>query len=99
MDVRMPALDGIAALKQIRAASPHIAVIILTTYDEDDVILRSMRAGACGYLLKDTPLETLLYAIRTAARGEMLVQPSVMARPLPPPPAQTARDAPGPPPF
>lgn len=80
MDVRMPALDGVAALKRIRAAWPQIAVIMLTTYDEDDLILRSMRAGACGYLLKDTPLETLLYAIRTAARGEMLVQPSVMAR-------------------
>ncbi len=92
MDVRMPALDGIAALKQIRAASPHIAVIILTTYDEDDVILRSMRAGACGYLLKDTPLETLLYAIRTAARGEMLVQPSVMARLLTHLPNKTARE-------
>lgn len=80
MDVRMPALDGIAALKQIRAAWPHVAVIILTTYDEDDLILRGMRAGASGYLLKDTPLETLLYAIRTAARGEMLVQPAIMAR-------------------
>ena len=92
MDVRMPALDGIAALKRIRAAWPHIAVIILTTYDEDDVILRSMRAGACGYLLKDTPLETLLYAIRTAARGEMLVQPSVMARLLTHLPDKTARE-------
>lgn len=80
MDVRMPALDGIAALKQIRTSWPQIAVIILTTYDEDDLILRGMRAGACGYLLKDTPLETLLYAIRTAARGEMLMQPAIMAR-------------------
>ncbi len=90
MDVRMPALDGIAALKQIRAAWPQIAVIILTTYEEDDVILRSMRAGACGYLLKDTPLETLLYAIRTAARGEMLVQPAIMARLLAHLPDKTA---------
>ncbi len=80
MDVRMPALDGITALKQIRVAWPQVAVIILTTYDEDDLILRGMRAGACGYLLKDTPLETLLYAIRTAARGEMLIQPTIMAR-------------------
>ena len=80
MDVRMPGLDGIAALKRIRAAWPHIAVIILTTYDEDENLLRGMHAGACGYLLKDTPLETLLQAIRTAARGEMLVQPALMAR-------------------
>ena len=73
-------MDGILALKHTHSARPHIAVLLLITYDEDDFMLQGLQAGACGYLLKDTPLETLLNAIRVAARGEMLVQPEVMAR-------------------
>jgi len=73
-------MDGIAALKRIHATWPHMAVILLTTYDEDDLILQGLQAGACGYMLKDTPLETLLNAIRTAAQGDMLIQPEIMAR-------------------
>lgn len=80
MDIRMPGMDGILALKHIHSAWPDIAVLLLTTYDEDELMLQGLQAGASGYLLKDTPLETLLNAIRTAARGEMLVQPEVMAR-------------------
>ncbi len=80
MDIRMPEMDGIAALKRIHAAWPHIAVLLLTTYDEDDLILQGLQAGACGYMLKDTPLEKLLDAIRTAARGDVLIQPEIMAR-------------------
>ncbi len=80
MDIRMPGMDGIAALKRIRAVWPRIAVVLLTTYDEDDLMIRGLQAGACGYLLKDTPLHTLLNAIHTAARGEMLIQPELMAR-------------------
>lgn len=80
MDIRMPAMDGLTALKRIRTTWPHIAVLLLTTYDEDELIIRGLQAGACGYLLKDTPLATLLNAIRTAARGEMLFQPELMAR-------------------
>jgi len=80
MDIRMPEMDGIAALKRIHPTWPHTAVILLTTYDEDDLILQGLQAGACGYMLKDTPLETLLNAIRTAARGDMLIQPEIMAR-------------------
>ncbi len=82
MDIRMPQMDGIAALKQIRTSRPDIAVILLTTYNEDDLILKGLQAGACGYLLKDTPVKTLLFAIQTAARGEMLIQPEIMARVL-----------------
>ncbi|MBO0791275.1 MAG: response regulator transcription factor, partial [Ktedonobacteraceae bacterium] len=82
MDVRMPGMDGITALQHIRSSWSQIAVIILTTYDEDDLLVRALQAGACGYLLKDTPLEKLLRAIHTAARGEMLLQPDVMARVL-----------------
>jgi NarL family two-component system response regulator YdfI len=82
MDIRMPEMDGIAALKQIRASWPGVAVVLLTTYNEDDLMLKGLQAGACGYLLKDTPVKTLLYAIQTAARGEMLLQPEIMARVL-----------------
>lgn len=80
MDIRMPGMDGITALKHIHTTWPHIAVLLLTTYDEDELMVRGLQAGACGYMLKDTPLETLLNAIRAAARGEMLIQPDIMAR-------------------
>ena len=80
MDIRMPGMDGIAALKRIHAMWPTIAVLLLTTYEEDELMLQGLQAGACGYMLKDVPLETLLNAIHTAAQGEMLIQPEIMAR-------------------
>ena len=82
MDIRLPGLDGIDALERIRANSPQIAVLILTTYNEDALIVRGLRAGACGYLLKDTTRDALFRAIRTAARGELLLQPEMMTRAL-----------------
>jgi NarL family two-component system response regulator YdfI len=95
MDLRMPGLDGLQAIEQIRAAWPQVALVILTTYQEDALMLRGLQAGARGYLLKDTSRETLLDAIRTAARGETLLQPEVLSRLL----ARTseARPAAGPP--
>ena len=90
MDLRMPGMDGLEAIEQMRSRWPHIAVVILTTYNEDDLMLRGLRAGACGYLLKDTTRETMFHAIRTAARGETLLQPDIMARLL----AYTASTAP-----
>lgn len=90
MDLRMPGMDGLAAIMQIRARWPHIAIVILTTFDEDDLMLRGLRAGACGFLLKDTNRESLFQAIRAAARGELLLQPEIMARIL-------ARTSDGPP--
>lgn len=80
MDLRMPGMDGIEAITQIHARWPNIAVVILTTYNEDELMLRGLRAGACGYLLKDVNRETLLHSIRRAARGETLLQPEVFAR-------------------
>ncbi|EFH84116.1 response regulator transcription factor [Ktedonobacter racemifer] len=80
MDIRMPGMDGLAALERIRTMWPHITVLLLTTYDEDELLIRGLQAGASGYFLKETPVETLLDAIRSAARGEMLIQPETMAR-------------------
>jgi two-component system, NarL family, response regulator YdfI len=80
MDLRMPGLDGLQAIEQIHANWPQIALVILTTYNEDALMLHGLRAGACGYLLKDTSREALLDTIHTAARGETLLQPEIMAR-------------------
>ena len=80
MDLRMPNMDGLAAIERLRVEQPQVAVVILTTYNEDDLMLRGLRAGARGYLLKDTDRETLLNTIRAAARGETLLKPEIMAR-------------------
>jgi len=80
MDLRMPHMDGLEAIVKIREQWPQIAVLILTTYNEDDLMIRGLQAGACGYLLKDTDGETLLHAIQAAARGEILMQPETMVR-------------------
>jgi NarL family two-component system response regulator YdfI len=80
MDLRMPGVDGLTAIERLRAEQPQIAVIILTTFNEDDLMLRGMQAGAKGYLLKDTDRETLFNSIRAAARGETLLKPEIMAR-------------------
>jgi NarL family two-component system response regulator YdfI len=82
MDVRMPGMSGLEAIEQIRARHPQLAVIILTTYDEDDLVVRGLRTGACGYLLKDATRDTLFHAIRAAVRGELLLQPAILERVL-----------------
>src|SRR5664280_2572058 len=80
MDLRMPGMDGLTAIERLRVEQPQIAVIILTTFNEDDLMLRGMQAGANGYLLKDTDRETLFNSIRAAARDETLLKPEIMAR-------------------
>ncbi|WP_007516809.1 response regulator [Pseudofrankia saprophytica] len=80
MDLRMPRLDGVAAIERISASHPRVAVLVLTTYDGDADIVRAVAAGAAGYLLKDAPLDTLAEAIRAAARGETVLAPPVAAR-------------------
>lgn len=80
MDVRMPVLDGVAATRILRQEQPHIPVIILTTFDDDDYVFEGLRAGAVGYLLKDVSSQKLIEAIETAVRGETFLQPSVAAK-------------------
>jgi DNA-binding NarL/FixJ family response regulator len=77
MDVRMPDLDGIAATREVLAASPEVKVVILTTFEEDDYIFGALNAGASGFLLKRTEPEQLLDAIQTVAAGDSLLSPSV----------------------
>lgn len=80
MDLRMPVLDGAAATARIRAETPSVHVLVLTTYETDSDILRAVEAGATGYLLKDTPREQLVAGVRAAARGESALSPTVARR-------------------
>ena len=80
MDLRMPGVDGAEATERIAARFPGVRVLVLTTYDTDEDILRAIEAGAAGYLLKDTPLVQLVAAIHAAARGESVLAPPVAAR-------------------
>jgi NarL family two-component system response regulator YdfI len=82
MDLRMPNMDGLTAIEKLHADQPNIAVVILTTFNEDELMLRGLQAGAHGYLLKDTDRNTLFNTIRAAARGETLLKPEIMARVL-----------------
>lgn len=80
MDLRMPGVDGLAAIEQLRREQPAVAVVILTTFNEDDLMVRGLRLGAKGYLLKDTNRENLFHTLRAAARGETLLRPEILAR-------------------
>ena len=82
MDLQMPRMDGITAIGHLRSEHPEIAIVILTTFNEDDLMLRGLQAGARGYLLKDTNRENLLDTIQAAAKGETLIKPEVLARVL-----------------
>ena len=77
MDVRMPDLDGIAATREVTAASSDVKVVILTTFEQDDYIFGALNAGASGFLLKRSGPEELLAAIHTVAAGDSLLSPSV----------------------
>ncbi len=82
MDLRMPRMDGLTAIQHLQAEQPDIAIIILTTYTEDELMFKGLKSGARGYLLKDTERATLFNTIRAAARGETLLSPQVMERVL-----------------
>ena len=80
MDLRMPNMDGLTAIEHLSREQPEVAVVILTTFNEDDLMRRGLKAGARGYLLKDTDRRTLFDTIRAAGRGETLLKPEVLAR-------------------
>jgi two-component system, NarL family, response regulator YdfI len=82
MDLRMPGMDGLAAIQRLQIEQPEIAVVILTTFNENDLMMRGLRAGARGYLLKDTDRQTLFNTIRAARRGETLLRPEILAQVL-----------------
>jgi DNA-binding NarL/FixJ family response regulator len=77
MDLRMPRRDGIAATRAIVAAREFAQILVLTTFDDDDLVVQAVEAGAAGYLLKDIGSDALAEAIRTVARGESPLQPAV----------------------
>ena len=80
MDLRMPAMDGLTAIKHIRQQHPECNIVILTTYNEDALMLEGLRSGARSYLLKDTKRQVLFDTLRAAARGDSLLSPEVIAK-------------------
>jgi DNA-binding NarL/FixJ family response regulator len=80
MDLRMPEMDGVTAIGQIKARHPDIHILVLTTYDSDSDILPAIESGATGYLLKDTPREELFQTIRAAAQGKPVLTSAIAAR-------------------
>ena len=80
MDIRMPGMDGLAATEVLRGRDRAPQVIVLTTFDADDYVLRALRAGASGFLLKDTPPAGIVGAIRSVAAGEPILSPAITRR-------------------
>ena len=80
MDIKMPGLNGIEATREIRQASPEVGVLVLTMFEDDDSVFAAMRAGAKGYLLKDSGGEEVVYAIRAVASGEAVFGSGVAER-------------------
>lgn len=78
MDIAMPVMRGFDATRRIVKMDPHIRVLMLTVYDDEDLVARCLSAGAAGYVLKDAPPEQLVYAIRTVARGERYLSPKAL---------------------
>jgi DNA-binding NarL/FixJ family response regulator len=80
MDLRMPVMDGVTATHRLHEVLPNSRVIVLTTFDDEDLVFDGLRAGAVGYLLKDVSSEKLFEAIRAAARGEYFLLPSITTK-------------------
>jgi DNA-binding NarL/FixJ family response regulator len=80
MDLRMPKMGGVEAIRRLRERAPTVRVLVLTTYDTDDDVLPAIEAGAIGYLLKDAPREELMRAVRAAFQGDAVLSPSVARR-------------------
>ncbi|WP_017594279.1 response regulator [Nocardiopsis potens] len=105
VDARMPRMDGVELIARMAAEHPRVAAVVLTTFDDDDYIFGGLRAGAKGYLLKDTPPEELVAALHRAARGETVLGDAAAARLVelvrapgsaPPPSPAAPEPAPGP---
>ena len=96
MDIRMPELDGLEAARRdhLRPPARRVKVVILTTFDIDDYVYAALRAGATGFLLKDTEPEELIHAVRVVARGDALISPSSPAGSSPNSPAGPRRPNP-----
>ncbi|MEW6281469.1 MAG: response regulator transcription factor [Candidatus Eremiobacterota bacterium] len=99
LDVEMPRMNGVEATREVVARFPRTKVVILTAYEDDELIVQLIQAGATGYLLKETSMDQVVRAIRVAHTGESLIQPRVankilrmMAQMVPPTPAQPRRD-------
>jgi DNA-binding NarL/FixJ family response regulator len=107
MDIRMPGTDGIEATRQLSAAADPVRVLILTTFDADELVYAALRAGASGFLLKDAPAPELVSAVRVVAEGHAMLAPAITrrlldefasrddtagSRPAPPPDLLTARE-------
>ena len=80
MDLRMPGMNGLSAIRTLAERGVEARVLVLTTYDTDSDVVPALEAGATGYMLKDSPREDLVHAIRSAARGEAVLSPSVATR-------------------
>lgn len=80
MDLKMPGMNGVEATRRIRAEHPDVKVLVLTTFDDDEWVFDAIRAGASGYLLKDTPREKLVEAIRGTLAGKSFVDPGVAGK-------------------
>jgi DNA-binding NarL/FixJ family response regulator len=80
MDLHMPGMDGVEAIRQLERRGSPARVLVLTTYDQDSYVLPAIQAGATGYLLKDAPREELLRAVQKVAQGESVLAPSVASR-------------------
>jgi DNA-binding NarL/FixJ family response regulator len=80
MDLRMPEMGGVEAIRRLRERAPTVRVLVLTPYDTDDDVLPAIEAGAIGYLLKDAPREELMRAVRAAFQGDAVLSPSVARR-------------------
>jgi len=96
MDVRMPGMDGVEATAHVVRERPETRVLMLTTFDLDEAVHRALQAGASGFLLKDTPYDQLIHAIRVISRGDSVLAPSVTRRLIEsfsPPPVVGGEDA------
>ncbi|MGW5081854.1 response regulator [Micromonospora echinospora] len=80
MDIRMPRMDGVAATRAIVSARLPVRVLVLTTFEQDEHVVGSLRAGASGFLTKDVPAEDLVAAIRTVAAGDAVMSPRILRR-------------------